>query len=228
MSNRCRRRTFPARLLAGASSSAAPAWMGRRPSPRQTRPCRGNVRDGVPHLEAAQQCGVEVVKTRPVLREEQPVNPFRRVEAAQVPAHLRKPGHTSAGCASMVFAWLVKMCGCATSSSPGIHIRRSSAVEPARRPRTCIAPYPTSTDPRTYQPIRAIEITSKTGSDEPAACAPSSVRRPLLNLVECGADHAPKPSAAQSARERSWLTRPTARVAGGAPRTPPLPRHPVG
>jgi len=150
-------------------SSAAPARAARRPPPRQTRPCRVGRRDGVPYAEAAQQSGVEVVQTRPVFREEQPVNPFGRVPRCQ-PICVSH-GHTSAGRASMLIAWLVRRCGCATNSSPGIRIRRSSAVEPARRPKTCSAPYPTSTDLRTYQPIRSTHL--QTLPQEAHACSRS-------------------------------------------------------
>ena len=77
----------------------------------------------------------------------------------------------------MVLAWLVKMCGCATNSSPGIRIRRSASVEPARRPSSCSAPYPISTDPRrTNRSAPSISPPIRFLTTLPSC--PSTVRRP--------------------------------------------------
>jgi hypothetical protein len=122
-------------------------------------------------------------------------------------------------------------CGSATNSSPGISIRCSSAVEPARHPGP--AARHTRRVPIRGRTNRSARHTSKPGPRKPTLIpevieVPSDGPGSTLNLGGCGADHAPTPSAAQNGQAASWPIRPKAQVAAEAPHRPPLPPHPAG
>ena len=116
------------------------------------------VGNGVADREGAHKVGVEVVQTRPVRREEDPVDPSRRVVPPRCHPIWVSHGHTALGGAPMVVEWLVSIWGRGTTPSPGRLCRRSALVEPTAGQGTAAcrsSPAPNSPHTARRVPLRS-------------------------------------------------------------------------